>query len=91
MGMKNSHVMGIVQPVALWIGDEEPGENQTLMSSVILIQLKKLFLAVLSHSNLKNFVTRLVERLKTQLGTNKEMFIPVKCPHWLSIFIAIHW
>ena len=34
--------MGIALPVPLLIGDEEPKENQTLMSSIILIQLKKL-------------------------------------------------
>ncbi len=45
--MKSSLVMGIVQPVTLYIGDEEPRENQILMSSVILIQ-QKLFPALVT-------------------------------------------
>ena len=40
--MPITHVMGIVQPVTLLIEDEEPRENQILMSSVIVIQLQKL-------------------------------------------------
>ncbi len=42
--MKISYVMGIVQPVSLQIGDEELGETQILMISIILIQLQKLLL-----------------------------------------------
>ena len=42
MEMKSSHVMDIAQLVPLKIGDKEPGENQILISSVILIQLHKL-------------------------------------------------
>ncbi len=42
--MKSSHVMGIAQLVPLCIGDEEPGENQILMSLIIQIQLQKMFL-----------------------------------------------
>ena len=35
MGMKSSHVMGIVKPVTLYIGDEEPQETQILRVSSV--------------------------------------------------------
>ncbi len=36
--MKRVHVIYVVQPATLQIGDEKPGENQILMRKVIPIQ-----------------------------------------------------